>query len=695
MIWSKDGSEWKVVKKFKGVDWSNIDFSYEHKTGCPVCLSNNGDYDLDNLHVYGNDENDMSRGANCFACGTTIVSVEKAIADEEAKKDSSGKIQSNKIQSNALSKRTNIQEESKLSFASNKLSRDEQKLKDKRLTKEQIERIHSETSDTLKVGYRGMDKDVCFELGVRWKYDEKTGKVTEMWCPTHIIENGQKVLVGYHIRVVRDRQGNLTKDFRVEGYNGKLCCFFGQQLNVKETLVIVGGQIDVISAIQMYQSAMSKYSSRIPIVVSTQLGEPSTFETIKKEYEWVSKFDKVILCLDQDQAGIAATEACKDVLDPDATLTANLACKDVNCYLQPKEGKTAHDFTQDSFWKATPSRDFGVVDSSYLFEAALTKLTQEKIPFPNFLKDLSRHFTDNALNTGSWVNFIAGISSGKSTIFDSWLLDWSLSCPYRQAILSYEANAKAFGVKVISLATSKAVLRIEGKDNRIDFANQHKEEVMRLLINEEGESRFDLIDKLPSSAQEAKDLFTYLVKIRNVKVIWIDPIVDFLTICKDQAEQEDLIVFMDNLRMSQDVTFMCALHTRKNISNGANTSKGAEVAEEDALNARLILAKGTVNITSWRNKDSEDEVERNTVYLSIKKNRDDAVTGVTEKLFFRFKANKLYPYSYAASRNFFYEDNSVKTEDIIVDDNEGFSLNCLGVTNVDQIVTESDPELNF
>ena len=80
---------------------------------------------------------------------------------------------------------------------------------------------------------------------------------------------------------------------------------------------------------------------------------------------------------------------------------------------------------------------------------------------------------------------------------------------------------------------------------------------------------------------------------------------------------------------------------------------------------------------------------------AARKNRDDAVTGVTERLFYRFKANKLYPYSYAESRNFFYEDNKVKTEDIIVDDNEGFSLDCLGLTSVDQVVDDSDPELNF
>ena len=233
---------------YKGESWKDIDFSYEHKTACPVCRSQNNDESGDNLHVYGNGEDGLSNGAFCFCCSTTIVSVEKALEDEQNKSTTDGK-----VSSTSLTKKSSIKEESKVSFASSKVSKDQQKLNDKRLTKEQIAKIHAETSDTLKVNFRGLDKDVCKSLDVRWKYDDKSGKVTEMWCPTHIIEDAQKVLVGYHIRIVRDRQGNLTKDFRVEGYNGKLCCFFGQQMNVKETLVIVGGQIDVISAIQMYQ----------------------------------------------------------------------------------------------------------------------------------------------------------------------------------------------------------------------------------------------------------------------------------------------------------------------------------------------------------------------------------------------------------------------------------------------------------
>ena len=36
MIWSNESGEWKVTKLYKGCDWSSVDFSYEHKTQCPV-----------------------------------------------------------------------------------------------------------------------------------------------------------------------------------------------------------------------------------------------------------------------------------------------------------------------------------------------------------------------------------------------------------------------------------------------------------------------------------------------------------------------------------------------------------------------------------------------------------------------------------------------------------------------------------
>ena len=52
MIWSNESGEWKVFKKFKGVSWESVDFSYEHKTQCPVCAESGNDSSMDNLHIY-------------------------------------------------------------------------------------------------------------------------------------------------------------------------------------------------------------------------------------------------------------------------------------------------------------------------------------------------------------------------------------------------------------------------------------------------------------------------------------------------------------------------------------------------------------------------------------------------------------------------------------------------------------------
>ena len=40
MIWSEVDGVWCVNKRFKGCDWSEIVWTYEHKTQCLVCAEN-------------------------------------------------------------------------------------------------------------------------------------------------------------------------------------------------------------------------------------------------------------------------------------------------------------------------------------------------------------------------------------------------------------------------------------------------------------------------------------------------------------------------------------------------------------------------------------------------------------------------------------------------------------------------------
>jgi len=479
-------------------------------------------------------------------------------------------------------------------------------------------------------------------------------------------------VTGYKVR-------ELPKSFYSVGYTGKFNLMGGMTSQVADTLILVAGEIELVTATQAMKS-VDKYHKSYNIVTSLT-GELSTAEDIKQHYDWVNKHKRIIACMDNDSAGEEAFNDIKKVVDNDKLFKANLRHKDLNDYLKSGDGdKIAHDL----YWQAVPVEDYGIVGSDQLYEKALERLNQDKIPFPKFLSDLAEHFTDKSMWTGEWMNWISPTSAGKSTVINAWMTDWSLTSPYRQAVMSYEADATSFGVNVASLATSRSVMRIEGKENRLAFMENNKDKIMGMLRNEDGLPRFDFVDTLPMSIERLKKQVMFLVKVRDIRILWIDPIVDLLSICKNKNEYDEVILFLDRVRMEHHVTIMTALHTRKNLSSGDNGSSGGEVNEEDAYGGREVISKGTINITASRNKSSDDPIERNTMYLTIRKNRTDQVTGVVTKLFYRSKANKLYPYSYAEKHGFFKDDEFKSVEDIIVESDEvGFDLQNIGLESFD------------
>lgn len=644
MIWSNESGVWSIHKRYKSVDWSGIDWSVEGHVGCPYCTQElGGDNSQDNFMVYGLDENDLPRGGFCFSCNTTIVSVEKAMSDEENKSSTDGKI-------SALSKKSNInsiKEESKVSFASNKLSKDQQKLNDKRLTQDQIEKIHSETSDTLKVGFRGLDKDVCFELGVRWKYDERTGKVQEMYVPAHILENGEFVLTGYQVRKVRDNQGNLTKDFYALGSVSKLNTFFAQTLNHKETLVIVGGQVDCISAIQMLRQGLSRYPSRIPVVVSAMCGESSTADFIKTHYEWVNKFSKVILALDNDQAGQEAVEKAKEVLNPETTLVATYSLKDANEYLIPKNNKTSSDFSSDVVWNAVPVKSYGIVQSSGLFDKALEMIASPKIPLPPFLSELKTPLA-GGIEIGGIVNIVSASSLGKSSIINQAVIYWLKHCPYKMCVFSLEDNGGSYVIKLASNIIGKKLMSIEDDNERYQILKENEQKVLPYLVDENGNSKFVMLEEASTSIEDIERAILQAIKVHGCSIFVIDTLTNVI-LSKSIEEQAEFMLMEERLRRLYNVTFINLSHTRKLGNNEVMTP-----SDDMVKGASQIVGTATMNIILTRDKMSDDPIERNTTNISITKNRSTGITGNNlAKIYYDNSSHTLFSYDYAAENDFF------------------------------------------
>lgn len=667
-IWKCEDGVWSVHKRFKGCDWSSVDFSYEHKTQCVCCAEAGLDESGDNLHVYGLDENDLPKGAFCFACSTTIVSTEKAIEDAENKSSTDGKIQSKSLSRNtsALSKKSKIGEESKVSFAASKMSKDEQKLREKRLTQEQIDKIHNETSAELLVGYRGLDKEVCAELGVRWKYDERTGKVSEMYIPAHILENGEFVLTGYQVRKVRDNQGNLVKDFYALGSVSKLNTFFGQTLNHKETLVIVGGQVDCISAIQMLRQGLSRYPSRIPVVVSAMCGESSTVDFIKTHYDWVNKFSKVVLALDNDQAGIDAIEKAKEVLNPDTTLVATYSLKDANEYLVPRNNKTANDFASDVVWNATPVKSYGIVQSSGLFDKALEMIAAPKIPLPPFLSELKSPLA-GGIEIGGIVNIVSQSSLGKSSIINQAVIYWLKHCPYKMCVFSLEDNGGSYVIKLASNIIGKKLMAIEDDNERYQILKDNEQKVLPYLVDENGNSKFVMLEEASTSIEDIERAILQAIKVHGCSIFVIDTLTNVI-LSKSIEEQAEFMLMEERLRRLHNVTFINLSHTRKLGNNEVMTP-----SDDMVKGASQIVGTATMNIILTRDKMSDDPIERNTTNISITKNRSTGITGNNlAKIYYDNASHTLFSYDYAASCDFFPNgvpnkvDESVST--VVYDD---------------------------
>lgn len=670
------------VLDFHGVDLSHVDFTYEHKIQCVKCAESGGDTSCDNFHVFGLDDNKEPLGANCFTCGFAVPSMKK-------ERESGNK---NQNKENSASTNNSIR---------SRVKRKPDDLDKLRLTPEQIKETEEGTTPTLPIKFRGLQRynSIMEKIGVRWVIgSDSEGKdvVYNMLFPTYYFNGDSRELVGYRVRTNHDGE-NLVKQFRGYGYTGNEGTeFLGKSFspNVKDTLIIVGGEVDLITTLGAMQDLMARYKAHSINVVSVINGEKSLSECIKNDYDWVVSHKKIILALDNDQAGHEAMDEALKILPTEQCYSANFGTyKDPNSY-----GLELDQLKSDIYWNAQPFDDFGYVGADELFDEGLRVLNQDKIELPDFLGDLKPYFTDGAIGRGEWVNIIAGTSTGKSTIIDAWKDAWIDLSPYKQAVNSFEASSGRYGIKEVSAMAGRNISHIAGKQARIDFYESLRAEYMNRVIGEDGRPKFFFVSNIPKSIEQFKKMLLRMVKVEGVGVVWIDPALSLKAICPSFKEFDDLLTWLDQvIRLEHNTTIITVQHTRKNLSGGKNASQGGELSEEDGEGTRMLISLATINIGIERNKESEDPVERNTTLLSLFKNRPDGVTGRhVAKLFYRFKANRLYPFSVACQNGFFENDVHLSVEDIQADG--GYSLQNVTTdleqneaTHVSQFVEDESP----
>lgn len=562
---------------------------------CPDCAKHGRDTKKDNLAVYSDES------SYCFSCGYTVYS------DEVREQLGLDRF----VWTNEL----------------------EEGMSKELITKEQVDRIKAQTGEKGK-NSRGISDKTFKDYLVRFEYDEQTGDVSKHLYP---ITEGY-VASGYKVR-------KLPKDFSGPHYGkfGQSSDLFGQwkfRTSNSKTVVITAGEIDCLSAYQILEDyRTSKNSDFEPTpVVSSVIGETGSYKQIQKHYDWFNRFEKIIVCYDQDTAGKEAVKELAKVLPKGKMYMMDLPMKDTNEILV--NGKPSTWLT--AFFKARPYTPDGIVASSELSEKIRELAAVEKIPLPPFMHKL-QDMMAGGIPLGRIVNIGSASGTGKSTIVDELIYYWIFNSPHKIGVVTLEAEAGEYGIKLLSRHVGRKIDLIPTVQEKLDYLNSEyvlaKEN--ELWKNPDGSPRLHLIEDRDGGIESLKNLINSLIASCDVRVVVLDPLQDIL----DGLSNEDQAVFMrwqKGLVKSHGVTFININHIRKSQGGAKANSTGADIYEEDFQGSSSIFKSGACNLLFTRNKEAEDEIERNTTYMKATKIRWTGKTGIVGQYLYENTTHTMY-----------------------------------------------------
>uniref|UniRef100_A0AAU6VXK9 DNA primase/helicase n=2 Tax=unclassified bacterial viruses TaxID=12333 RepID=A0AAU6VXK9_9VIRU len=557
-----------------------IDLYTYGKVACPKCTKKGMDRSGDNLMVYGTDDVGRHKGAHCFGgCGGFDIPSEEWLEEN------------------------GVVEEKEYSVVGAEFN-------------EEIHASMKEITTTDSKGLRGIRKDTTTAFGVRHEIDTKTGEVAVQYYPcTMEAENDHGfILTGYKKRTLPKTFGGAL------GETGKECQLFGQFKFMRDRgkyCIIVGGEVDQLSAFQMlgdYQKGRGY--DPIP-TVSPTIGETGCEKQIVGQYEWFNRFERIIVCMDNDEAGRKATEAVCKALPKGKAYIMEMKHKDPNEYLQAGKER---EFIK-AFFDAQPYTPSGIVGSGALMKLMKAAAVTPKIPLPPFMHKVQKMMAGGIM-LKTITNLGSASGTGKSTIVDECVYHWIFHSPHKPGVLSLESDCAQYGNKMLSRHIGKKLDLIEDDAYKVALLNSEEVEAkaQELFFLPDGSHRWHLVEERDGSIEDIKEKIMQLIVACECKVIIIDPLQDIL----DGMSNEEQAVFMKWLKgmvKSHDVSFILINHVRKSANGGKQNSAGADLFEEDFQGSSAIFKSAACNLLFTRNKEAENEIERNVTTMKMTKCR--------------------------------------------------------------------------
>lgn len=424
----------------------------------------------------------------------------------------------------------------------------------------------------------------------------------------HYYIDGAGEIVGAKVRTP-------DKQFRVEG---KVKTLFGMNkfpvtTKIKNgkgretTLVISEGEMDAMS---IYEAQPSYYA-----ITSIPNGAASAKKAMQDNFDYITSFDKVILCFDNDKPGREAAIEAAGVLPPGKAFIGFLAdYKDASEALQAKDSQAIRNLLSFGHEQYKPD---GIVDAKQLLELVTTPTppSDHDYPFQGLQQKL------HGIRYGELVTITAGSGIGKSS-FCRDLATHLLNKGERVGYLALEESNRRTALGLMSAATGRSLHL--GEHDRSELVKAFDETIATWNLH--------LFDGFGSyDPDHIYNRIEYMASALETRVVFLDHL-SILLSGLDGDERRMIDTTMTKLRSLVErtgISLFLVSHLRR-TSGDVNHEEGARVTLGQLRGSAAIaqLSDGVIALE----RDQQSGSERGTTTVRVLKNRYSGEVGIASQL---------------------------------------------------------------
>ena len=406
-----------------------------------------------------------------------------------------------------------------------------------------------------------------------------------------------------------------TKDFHSEGRLPQAGLFGQNQFrDGGKYITISEGELDAVSA---YQMMVCKWP-----VVSVRNGAQSAVKDVKAQFEWLNKFENIVICFDNDEHGNAAAAKVASIFEPNKCRIVKLKATDANEYL--KHGKTEEFFNR--WWDAAPYTPAGIVNLKN-FEGLYDDEDRQSVDYP--YKGMNELLY--GMRTGELITFTAGTGAGKSSIMRELEHHLLNNTESNIGIISLEENVKQTIFHLMSVEANK---RLYIKEIREHVPQEQLTQYEQATVGTGRVFAFDHFGSIQTDEILAR--VRYMVKALDCRYIIIDHLSILVSGLEGEDERRNIDKMMTQLRSLVEETQCCMLlvsHLRR-ASGDKGQEQGVQISLSMLRGSHSIAQISDAVIAMERDQQASDPVVANTTTIRVLKNRYAGETGIATYLLY-------------------------------------------------------------